>query len=198
MARTSDETFWIRQPRCPYLPMVDQHLTADWVRGHRGRRDAGFYLASLEYGQSLWMAGKPAQAILQLNKAWSAELEGDEEILRRWPLPYRALIWMLEQAPEEGFLGNPVRHFQHLATRVSGANVELRSWRAWACYHLSAAVLDHADFPPDMEQVEREGIVVPEIREVIEEIRQRGTKGESEWLAVVMGEVSNSNSKLIE
>jgi len=166
--------------------MVTRRLTADWTRVHRGRRDGGFYRASLEYGQSLWMEGKPAQAILQLNKAWSAELMDDEEVLKNWPLPYQALLWMLSNAPVDGFLGNPVRHFQHLATRVCGPNAALRSWRAWACFHLSARVLSRDEFPADLEQIEREGLVIPNVEEVLEQLHQRGLSGESNLFQKVM------------
>jgi hypothetical protein len=132
------------------------------------------------------MEGKPAQAILQLNKAWSAELMDDEEVLKNWPLPYQALLWMLSNAPVDGFLGNPVRHFQHLATRVCGPNAALRSWRAWACFHLSARVLSRDEFPADLEQIEREGLVIPNVEEVLEQLHQRGLSGESNLFQKVM------------
>lgn len=173
---------------CPYLPSVDRFLTAEWTRAHRGKRDTGFYRAALEYGQSLWMAGKPAQAILQLNKAWSAELEVGEAVLDEWPLPYRALLWMLLRAPEGRFLGNPVRHFQHLATRVRGEGAELRSWRAWACFHLSCQVLAEGDFPPDALQIEKEGVVVPSANEVHEGLERMGFPGEARLVEVVLRE----------
>lgn len=189
MDRVSEAEYWIQQSPCPHLPMVNRRLTAEWTRAHRGRRDRGFYQASLEYGQSLWMEGKPAQAILQLNKAWSADLEGDDELLKQWPLPYRALSWMLVNAPDGGFLGNPVRHFQHLATRVGGHNAELRSWRAWACYYLSSKVLDSGDFPADVEQVESEELVIPEVSMVLEELHQRGSIGERDLFEEVMKEL---------
>lgn len=189
MTRLSEDGSWFNQPNCPHLPMVTRRLTAGWTRVHRGRRDGGFYQASLEYAQSLWMEGKPAQAILQLNKAWSAELMGDEEVLRTWPLPYRALLWILLNAPEEGFLGNPVRHFQHLATRMCGRNAGLRSWRAWACYHLSAGVLPALDFPADFQQIEREGIVVPEMVGVLDALDQQGFTGEVDLLQGLMTEM---------
>lgn len=188
MTRLSEDGFWFNQPNCPHLPVVNRRLTADWTRVHRGRRDGGFYQASLEYAQSLWMEGKPAQAILQLNKAWSAELMGDEEILKTWQLPYRALLWILLNAPEEGFLGNPVRHFQHLATRVCGPNAALRSWRAWACYHLSARVLSDEEFPADFEQIERERLAIPDIGLVLEKLQQCGLGGESDLIREVMVE----------
>ena len=164
-------------------------MTADWTRAHSACRKAAFYLAALEYGQSLWMEGKPAQAILQLNKAWSAELAGDEPVLKAWPLPYRTLLWMLRHAPEGCFMGNPVRHVQHLATRVNGENLTLRSWRAWACFHLSSQVLDRDGFPPDAEQIEKESLVIPELAEVLEQLRQHGIGGEGALVAELMDDL---------
>lgn len=189
MDRLSNDEFCLDQVHCPHLPRVPRRLTADWTRVHRGRLDGGFYQASLEYAQSLWMEGKPAQAILQLNKAWSAELLGDEEVLKEWPLPYRALIWVLLNSPVDGFLGNPVRHFQHLATRVCGSNATLRSWRAWACYHLSSRLLRDDDFPADIQQIEREGLVIPEMEVVLLELHQRGIMGERDLIEDVIREL---------
>ncbi len=110
------------------------------------------------------MERKPAQAILQLNKAFSAELWGDERVLEKWPMPYSALQWMLEKAADGscGFLGNPVRHFQHLATRMRGEGKEIRRKRAWACFWIARTTLEgKGDFPMDGRQVAREGIFVP-------------------------------------
>ncbi|MEK7954024.1 hypothetical protein [Luteolibacter soli] len=141
-----------------------------------------YYFAALSYAQSLWREGKPAQAILQLNKAFMADLSGDEEVLGKFPPPYGALVWMLQQRPEGRFLGNPVRHFQHLATRVSGERKEIRAWRAWACFHLSQRVLPEGEFPPDEEQVAREAVVFPGWEEVLDAIREMGWRGEVEVL----------------
>ena len=57
-----------REP-CPLLPQVESLVTAEAMAPFRGRYDAEFYLAALRYGQSLWMEGKAAQSLLQLNKA---------------------------------------------------------------------------------------------------------------------------------
>ena len=134
--------------------------------------------AARRCAQSLWRQGKPAQAILQLNRVlasrecWEAEAgEGN---------PYRALRWMLLQPRGEGeFLGNPVRHFQHLATRMSGADGELRSWRAWACFWISLSVLDPVEHPVDAAQVRQEGLVFPTLGEVEAGLVAMG--GEIEW-----------------
>lgn len=142
------------------------------------RRDGEFYLATLTYGQCLWRRGLPAQAILQLDRAWGADLRGDEPVLAEWPSPYRALAWMLGRRPGGRFLGNPVRHFQHLATRVRGGRREARSWRAWACFHGAERMLPAAEYPRDERQIEREAITVPTQEEVHAGLDRVGWPGE--------------------
>lgn len=161
-------------------------LGPEVTRDLAGERGAAYYRAALAYAQSLWREGKPAQAILQLNKAFTARLAADAEVLEEWPAPYRALGWMLRERPDGAFLGNPVRHFQHLATRVNGEDRELRSWRAWGCFHLSRRVLPEEGFPIDAEQVRREGLEFPEWERVLAELGRRGWRGESETLAAAM------------
>ncbi len=80
--------------------------------------------------------------------------------------PYEAMVWYLAKRSQELFIGNPVRHFQHLATRMSGEHAELRSWRAWACFHLAESVLPESDYPRDFEQIEKEGLEIPSLEEV--------------------------------
>ena len=155
-------------------------------------RGADFYLAALAYAQSLWVGRKPAQAILQLNKAWSADLVGDEVALAQFPAPYRALCWMLGQDLGGAFLGNPVRHFQHLATRMSGARSEVRSWRAWACFHLGEAILDPDLFPRDLRQIEIEDLVIPPVPRVIEVLASRGWPDEADLVEDLLGSRRNS------
>jgi hypothetical protein len=147
-------------------------------------------LAALEYGQSLWLEGKPAQAVLQLNKAWSAKLDGSERVLCDWPVPYRALVWILKSSPKECFLGNPVRHFQHLATRVNGDAAELRSWRAWACFHLSRLVLPESENPPDLQQIESEQLELPSELEVRVALLRFGLPGEGDLFEELVKELS--------
>ncbi len=172
-------------PGCPLLPEVTHPHGHMVTRAHAALKGERYYLATLCYAQSLWREGKPAQAILQLNKGFMADLRGDEAVLAKWPPPYAVLVWFLKNAPEGRFLGNPVRHFQHLATRVSGVRKEIRAWRAWACFHLARRVLEEEEFPVDQEQVEREGVVFPEWERVVGEIRDAGWMGEGEWLVAV-------------
>ena len=151
------------------------------TRRHGHVRGADFYYDALCYAQSQWVHGKPAQAILQLNKAWMADLEGHEPILKTQPSPYRALVWILTTAAtgDYGYLGNPVRHFQHLASRMPrGPRAEVRAWRAWLCFHLAEKVLNRAEFPRDGEQIAREGLWVPSFQRVKYEISQKGWAGE--------------------
>lgn len=171
---------------CPLLPAVGGKLGPEATRECESR-GARYYGACLAYAQSLWREGKPAQAILQLNKAFMADLGGDTAILKTWPPPYAVLVWILRNRPDDAFVGNPVRHFQHLATRVSGERKEIRAWRAWACFHLSRRVLPDGEYPIDAEQVERESLEIPEWREVLERIEFGGWEGEAEVIREVAG-----------
>ncbi len=167
--------------------MVEALWTAREMAGHRGKSGAGFYVAALSFSQSLWLEGKPAQALLQMNKALMADLSGWEPELREWPLPYAAKVWVMREAGEGEFLGNPVRHYQHLATRMSGPRAELRTWRAWACLHLAEGELGREGFPRDGEQIAKEGVVVPGWEEVVGRLEELGLEGEAEMVMAVMG-----------
>lgn len=168
----------MHQPSCPWLPEIDAKIGPESTRRHGSNRSAAFYHAALSYAQSHWRHGKPAQAILQLNKAWTADLSESHDVLATWPAPYRALHWILRQPCENAFIGNPVRHFQHLATRVVGARKELRSWRAWACFHLSERHLPRTEFPRDEIQIAREGIWIPGVESVSRALSKHGWPGE--------------------
>ena len=161
---------------CPFLPPVSDVMRASDTRDLRegGDTDA-YYLATLECAQSLWLQGKPAQALLQLNHALGVELAPESQILTRWPLPYQAKVWMFTRRHEEGFIGNPVRHYQHLASRMSGPRKELRIWRAWACFHLAENVLPEAEFPRDQRQIEKEQLIIPTWDEVLAQLSNCGT-----------------------
>jgi hypothetical protein len=147
-------------PPCPHLPPYSEEKQ----KTHGAGRGASFYLDALTFAQGFWLEGKPAQAILQLNRAFSADLREDDSVLTEWPWPFAALEWILQNAAngECGFLGNPVRHFQHLATRMSEPRREVRVARAWRCFHIARRVLDgKGDFPLDGRQIAREGIFIP-------------------------------------
>lgn len=163
-----------REP-CPFLPQAQQALGPSYSRSARASTDQGaYYLAALTCAQSLWLQGKPAQALLQLNHALSVPLQAEEPTLSQWPLPYQAILWILTRRHEDGFMGNPVRHYQHLATRMSGPNKHVRTWRAWACFHLAQRILPADDFPTDALQVERENLLIPDWEEVMDKLNHAG------------------------
>ncbi len=162
---------------CPHLPAAPEPRTAAWMRRFGESRDASFYVAALTCAQSLWLQGLPAQAILQLNRAFSADLRGSEPELQQWPLPYAALAWILCQDHGDRFIGNPRRHFQHLATRMNEPRRDLRIWRAWACWDL--ARLTRPQDPPDLEQLRAESIREPETEQIAIRLAGLGLPGEA-------------------
>lgn len=134
---------------CPHLPPPRAGL--DWRTLHIHREDvrgAEFYHDCLEYAHSLWQRGLAARAILCLDRAWSADLRGDESMLRDWPPPYAALVWLLRNATPAELVGNPRVHFQHYADRLRGAREQPRRARAWACWALTRVVLRHLPGDP--------------------------------------------------
>ena len=161
---------------CPFLPSATEVLGPSDSKALRGSGD--YFLTTLTCAQSLWLQGKPAQALLQLNHALSV-VGGVSD---QWPLPYQAKVWLFTRRHEAGFMGNPVRHYQHLASRMRGPNSELRSWRAWACLHLAENVLPAEDFPRDLRQIEKEQLVIPDWNEVLSRIAEIGSADEATLL----------------
>lgn len=161
-----------KNPPCPWLPEVEEIHDFSITRRHGDVRGWAFYRDALRYAQSQWISGKPAQAILQLNKAWMADLPAETPDSSSLADPYRALVWILETASTHdcGYLGNPVRHFQHLASRMSGPCAEIRAWRAWLCFHLAEQVLNPAEYPRDGEQIAREGLWIPSFQRALHEV----------------------------
>jgi hypothetical protein len=151
------------------------------TRRHGQHRGPAFYQDALRYAQSQWISGKPAQAILQLDKAWMAEDPGESGH------PYQALVWILRNSANgsAGYLGNPARHFQHLASRMSGPRSEIRSWRAWLCLHLAERILPHG-YPRDGRQLAREGLWIPGFFRCLSAIRHLGWNGESQAIQEVL------------
>lgn len=172
-------------PRCPQLPVADPGLSAVSIRAAGEDRGEAFYVLALTCAQALWQKGLPAQAILMLNRAFSADLRGDEAGLINWPPPYAALRWILEHRREEDFVGNPRRHFQHLATRMSGPRPEVRSWRAWAGWAIARAV--NPKDPADEKQIAEEETVEPELASIAESLERLGWSGEVEIWRKALG-----------
>lgn len=147
---------------CPHLPAIDRAWPAAALTclDPSGKGAGEFYLTALRCAQSRWLDGLPAQSILMLNRAFSCGLEDDQSLFVLHPWPYEALAWILRHAPPNHFLGNPRRHFQHLATRMnSGPLRGLRVARAWACWAITGTI--RPEFPGDEEQVAQEGLQLP-------------------------------------
>lgn len=176
-------------PPCPLLPPIDRALTAADSRELGSDRGEAFYAFCHRYAQSKWMSGLPAQALLQLNRAMSADLRGDEPVLETRPMPYGVMAWILEQRPDQRgqFMANPRRHWQHYATRMSGARAELRTWRAWACHTIATRILPADEFPDDEKQIAEEKVAVPSLDEILEKLRALGLPGEADlWHGFVL------------
>lgn len=171
---------------CPFLPCQEEPLTAASLAVLGEDRGPEFYLAALHYAQSLWRQGFPARSILLCNRALGAELDGSEPVLRQWPLPYMAIGWLLRHHRPEHFIGNPRRHWQHLATRMSGPRAELRMWRAWACWRMGCVALPH--FPADEKQLAEEPVREPGEEEIASHLERLGHPGEvGLWREVLEG-----------
>lgn len=171
---------------CPHLPDIGnaRHPASRLAEHRDGERGADFYRQALLCAQSRWMESLPAQALLMLNRALGATLCGtrDAEVLALHPIPYRAVAWILRQEDRGGFLGNPRRHYQHLATRMSGHEIERRTARAWACWVLAKHV--NPEWEADQVQIECEGIIEPSFEEVRATLIGHGLPGEHvEWEA---------------
>ena len=162
-------------PLCPYLPA--SRVGLDWraLHAHRAAQRGGeFYLACLEYGQSLWQRGFAARSLLCLDRAFGAELRCDEPVLREWPLPYSATAWLISHTPKQVFIGNPRVHFQHYAGRMNEPRREQRRWRAWACWALARAVR------PELPGDPRHEVSEPTLDEIAAHLQIYGLAGEAD------------------
>jgi len=160
-------------PPCPFLPPSRSGL--DWraLHAHRGRERGGeFYLACLEYGQALWQRRLAARALLCLDRAFGADLRGDEAALREWPLPYAAMGWLIGRTPTELFLGNPRVHFQHYADRMNEPRRDQRRARAWGCWAITRVVR------PDLPADPKHRVIEPTEPEIAAALRAHGLPGE--------------------
>ncbi|MBL9155537.1 MAG: hypothetical protein JNK37_23875 [Verrucomicrobiales bacterium] len=164
-------------PACPFLPAVTEPIPAAAMKAFRnGDRGGDFYLQALKCAQSLWLQGFPAQALLQINRALGADLQGGEPVLGDWPLPYRAAVWVMRRREADQFIGNPRRHYQHLATRMVEPRKTQRAWRAWACWYLACRIFP--DCPADEKQLAEEGIVEPDRAAIVAGLAVHGLADE--------------------
>lgn len=168
-------------PPCPHLPVPRPGLDWQLLHAHRGAdRGAEFYLACLEYGHALWQRGLAARAILCLDRAFGADLVGDEPVLATWPLPYAAMAWFIRHTPPALMVGNARVHFQHYADRMNAPRRDQRVARAWACWALTRVV------QPDLPGDSRHRVIEPTLEEIAVALAAHGHRGETElWHAAM-------------
>lgn len=174
-------------PPCPLLPPQPEPLTAACLRPF-GKFDRGpdFYIQALHYAQSHWQQGSPAQALLLVNRALGADVPADHPVLTSWPLPYATVAWILKHHSPEHFIGNPRRHYQHLATRMVEPRKLLRTWRAWACWAIARRILP--EMPADEAQLHMENVVEPTVEEIFLALGKAGNPGEADaWKHILEG-----------
>ncbi len=169
---------------CPYLPHSGRPLTSDDIHALGTDRSERFYFTALDYAQVLWLEGFPAKALLLVNRAlscWLPEVSLKATVRHRPPFelpescvaaPYHAKAWLLRHRTGDRFIGNPRRHYQHLATRMVEPHKELRSWRAWACWYLAKESLPEQDFPADAKQIREEGVVEPTYADISQHLSE--------------------------
>ena len=172
-------------PPCPSLTELATHLPITHTRPHRNSCSTDYHTACLELAQSLWRCGSPAQAILQLDKSFMAN-----DTVSNIPhhSTYSSILWIILHSPEDQFLGNPVRHFQHLASRMnmSQPNAELRIWRAWTCLHITESHTSSEQYPRDTHQLEKENLIIPSIEETISKIQNLASQHEAEAIKALL------------
>lgn len=170
-------------PPCSHLPSprpgLDWRLLGEFRDQHRG---AEFYRACLEYAHSLWLRGFAARAILCLDRAMGAEMDGTEDVLREWPMPYAAMRWFVTHPPQGVFTGNPRVHFQHYADRMNEPRREQRRWRAWACWAIVRVAR------PELPADPRHEVEEPSISVISQRLTEFGHTGEAAlWSSVLAG-----------
>ncbi|MCH6256952.1 hypothetical protein MLD52_10365 [Puniceicoccaceae bacterium K14] len=138
------------------------------------QRGPDFYLECLRYAQFLWLRELPARAILCLDRALGADLNGSECCLDEFPLPYAALAEMLKESPQEVFIGNPRVHFQHYADRLGPPRKEVRKWRAWACWAITRTIC------PDLPADPKHDVIEPKTEAIDENLKTLGHPNESQ------------------
>lgn len=169
---------------CPHLPEATEPLSAVAMKRCGKDRGRDFYLLALQCAQSLWLQGLPAQSLLLINRAMGADHQSDPEMCGQFPMPYQAAAWVMRARTEEQFIGNPRRHYQHLATRMVEPRKEQRSWRAWGCWYLSCNLFP--DYPADEKQIAEEGIIEPSYDLIVEQLDALGIAGETKtWQSTV-------------
>jgi hypothetical protein len=159
---------------CPFLPSSARRYSWRDLAEFRENQGAELYQRCLEYGQQLWLDHLPARALLAVDRALYCDIPAEAAILKKWPLPYQAIAWLVSQ-PTEHFTGNARVHYQHLADRVRGERADIKKWRAWAAW----AVVRKAR--PDLSSDPRHKVIEPTHREILQGLKSFGLPEEPTW-----------------
>lgn len=159
---------------CPFLPSPTQRYSWRDLAEFRENQGEELYQRCLEYGQQLWLERLPARALLAVDRALYCDVPADALILNQWPLPYRAIAWLVSQ-PTEQFTGNARVHYQHLADQVRGERAEIKKWRAWAAWAVVRNV--RPDLPPDP----RHKVIEPNHHDILQGLKSFGLPEEPAW-----------------
>ncbi len=163
---------------CPFLPSSEQDCNYRILRQHGTRRDADFYFSALCYGHHLWHQGHAGRALLALTRALYADLDGSENILRDYPLPYQAIQWIVEKHRSDDFPGNPRLSYQHQACRMRAPRRAQRSARAWAVWAIICRARPQLCGDPSLPEWDHVTIA--------DELAQHGIQGElAIWKKVI-------------
>lgn len=160
---------------CPFLPSCGRSLSWRDLNALRDDQGAELYRLCLEYGQQLWLEELPARALLAVDRALYCDVQDGAEVLQAYPMPYRAIGWMVGQ-PSDHFAGNARVHYQHLADRVRGERADLKKWRAWAGWAVTRKAC------PDLAGDPKHIVVEPTHAEIEAGLRDHGLASEiAEW-----------------
>ncbi|MCC5834207.1 MAG: hypothetical protein JJU20_05690 [Opitutales bacterium] len=165
----------VRPIPCPYLPSAAGAMTHRCLTAFGAERSAAFYLTALRYSQCLWLRDLPARSILSLCRALYAPMGAGDTVLKAYPLPYLAYRWLIENARNAGFLGNPRVSFQHQAARIRGTDQDLLRARAHALWWLTRR--SRPELGPDPECEEPED----SIDAVLASLARYGIQPEPDW-----------------
>lgn len=165
---------------CPHLPIPNESMSYRCLTELREGDAETLYVEALRYGHYLWLGGHSGRAILSLTRGLYADIKEGSNVLAEWPLPYRALSWIVANHLGDDFPGNPRVSFQHQATRLRGERMELRRARAWAVWALIRAA--KPSLPADLTQ----DFVEPSLDEIEQGLVEYGHSGECElWRAAL-------------
>jgi len=182
---------------CPFLPLPERPLTHEDIHQLGVDRSARFHGAALGYAQTMWLNGYPAKSLLLISRALACRLE-DVSLLAEKAKPYHAVAWLVQNRAEESFIGNPRRHYQHLASRMVEPHRELRRWRAWACWYLMRQLLSETEFPSDTRQIREESTVEPRRGDIVKHLEELSPRDDlAAWEEALEGVETNASKKPI-